>query len=209
MLVAVLGLSSIVLQQVRTLPQIVRIVRRRDASGVSALTWSLVLVSCLTWFVYGFVFDDPVFIFNNVLTTGGALAVLLAMARCGAASWSRPLIVAAATIVLLWLLVTVGGHTAFAVFATAIGLVMFLPQVYRVFRSSDVSGVSPGTWGLIALSSFSWILYGLATMQPAVLGSHAVIFPSSLAVILRLNLNKRLASTASTSSTPLLADAAE
>lgn len=197
MLTAVLGTLAIILQQVRSLPQTGRILRRGDTNGVSALTWSLALTNCIAWFIYGVVFDEKVFIINNIMNTIGALTVLLALARHGAASYFRPLLVGATAIAVSLGVYFVGGDTTFWLFAAGSGVVMFIPQAVKVFRS-PVSGVSPLSWGLIATSSATWFAYGVATMQPAVLVAHSVILPCCIVVLARLgydNTSRRRTST--------------
>ena len=187
MQVSTLGAVAIVLQQLRTWPQAVRIIRRKDASGVSVASWSLALVSCVTWLEYGIVFKDPVFIINNVFNLAGTVAILLALVRHAGASPALPLLVALGTTAVVWLMNVLGGRTAVGTAATLMGIAMFLPQVIKVFRS-PTSGVSPVTWALVSLSSLSWLAYGLVMHQPAVWISHLVILPCAVTVLGRLAL---------------------
>jgi len=191
-----LGVLAIVFHQVRTWPQTVRILKRRNAEGVSVLTWSLVLACNVTWFVYGIVFGDAVLVVNGVFTVAGAAAILLAMARHGAAAAGQVLWLALATVAFDLALYWLAGQAALGTFAVGIAMMMFAPQVIKVFRA-PVSGISPMTWILILTSSVTWLAYGFASDQPAILVSHCVIFPCAVVVLARIavcsrQLNARL-----------------
>jgi uncharacterized protein with PQ loop repeat len=151
-LITALGTLTIVLHQVKTWPQTIRILRRRDAIGVSALTWSLVLTGNLTWVVYGMALGDLVLIVTNVGAAVAAAAVLVAMARQRAAPGGLAGWVVLGTVGFAVGLDKVAGTPTLAAVAVGLVMVMFMPQAVKVFRA-PVSGVSPATWWLQVVSS--------------------------------------------------------
>lgn len=185
MLVSVLGVIAIILQWIRMWPQAVHILRRRDATGVSEITWHISLVVSVVWFTYGFAYHAPVFIVNNVMTAAVTVCILYGVARYGSGSRWLPLVTIVASTVSSLLLLDLGGTKVFSAVAIGAGMVMFLPQAVKVFRSS-VSGVSPLAWRLTALSSAAWLAYALVRDLPAVLITHAVVLPCTLVILGRL-----------------------
>ena len=46
-------------------------------------------------------------------------------------------------------------------FGAALGVAMVVPQIVRTLRNPELPGVSAASWGLFALASLSWLLYGV------------------------------------------------
>lgn len=187
---AVLGVIAIVLQNVRTWPQVIRILRLQDATGVSTTTWSLATASHVVWLTYALVISDAVLTINNIVAGLGPASVLAALVHQRATSirnaTAAPILVGGIGVVALWTI----GENALAVIAVAIGAVMFIPQVVKVCRSST-TGVSITTWLLLMFSSLSWIAYGITADIPAILAAHAVVLPSSIIVLSKVVTERR------------------
>jgi uncharacterized protein with PQ loop repeat len=67
----------------------------------------------------------------------------------------------------------------------AIGVLMVIPQIRRTLRNRARLGVSPLTWALLALSSFTWLLYGIrAGEPPQIPGNVLTVTGSSIVVLL-------------------------
>lgn len=174
--VIVLDVLAVVLTVARTWPQFIRIVVRRDSTGVSGLTWMLVMISHLGWLMYG-LFDHVVLlIVVNTLAALGCAAILVRL---------RPL---------HYLLIGVGamGLASAALYAISNGalltaviglsLVMFVPQVVTVFREPHY-GVSPLTWTLSALSSMTWISWSFLVGRPVLAAAHYAMLPIALVIL--------------------------
>ncbi len=54
------------------LPQVYRIFKRKSAKDISVLTYSIILISCMIWVLYGIEIKDSPLIITNTL---GALTV--------------------------------------------------------------------------------------------------------------------------------------
>jgi uncharacterized protein with PQ loop repeat len=154
--------------------------RRRGAQGVSLSTWTLFVALALFWVAYG------VAVRSWPLATSSALALpVQAMiwwrlgpgVRRGAVA--RALAVALASCLapaFLW------GWAGAVVGAGVAGTVTRLPQLARLVRSSDVTGVSRGSWALAALVSAMWVAYYARSRLWAVLSVTAVAGSVSLGV---------------------------
>lgn len=181
--VLVLDVLAVVLTVARTWPQFIRIVVRRDKTGVSVLTWMLVMISHLGWLMYGILDHVVLLIVVNALCALGCAAILLRL---------RPVPYVLAPVVGMPLVsVALYGITNGALLAAiiALSLVMFIPQVLRVFRAPH-HGVSPLTWTLSALSSVTWISWSIMVERPVLAAAHYVMLPTAL-VILGKTLRRR------------------
>jgi uncharacterized protein with PQ loop repeat len=186
-----LGIMVIVLQQVRALPQSIRIVWRRDTTGVSVVTWCLVLANIVLWGGYGYLVSDTVLIVNNTISMFAAGAVLVALVIHGATRWWLPVAVGVGTVVSTILLDRVFNAEAVGLVGAVLGIVMFIPQAVKVFRS-PTSGVSPLTWFLTVLSSISWIVYAWLADIPSILLAHSILLPTAIVILARVTLWDRV-----------------
>ena len=71
-------------------PQAVKILRERDATNVSALTYAMVLLGAVMWAGYGVLRGAPSIVLWNVVAAGLALLVLSLKLRRRAAPPARP-----------------------------------------------------------------------------------------------------------------------
>lgn len=62
-------------------PQAFKIIRDRDASGVSGLTYAMVLTGALLWGAYGVLRDAPSIMLWNAVAAGLAATVLILKLR--------------------------------------------------------------------------------------------------------------------------------
>jgi len=167
-LVPLLGLAAAALGILTGLPQVVRLVRTPDASGLSYPSAVLGVLSSATWLTYGLMLLDPAQLLANVpgVTCAVTTAVLsarrlgLRLARTWQACAAWALVVATAAVV--------GGPALVGVAATVVSLVKLLPQVRTVLRREPLTGLAPATFFLTQVSAATWTAYGLATGQASV-----------------------------------------
>jgi uncharacterized protein with PQ loop repeat len=158
------------------LPQILRLVRTREAAGVSVGSWEVNTLSAVAWLAYGF------------RTLQGAQVVANACSLIGG-------------IAVLWLVLSAGTQrrerlTRFTFGATAVtGAVLLLPMAWLTLplaatgllsripqmRATAVtwwnrrpSGVAASAWALSVLCTALWLLTGALTGQAAVMWSSAI-----------------------------------
>lgn len=166
----------------RSVPQILRLVRKGTAAGVSTATWSLGLVCSLLWFSWAIVNHDPVNLVVNTLGTVGAAVVLIRLARD-----SRRLVCSWLLKALGFAVVALVGEVfwsgSLSVCAVALSCTMFLPQARAAVRDPDLGGVSPSTWALACLSALAWVAYGLGRHSLAVVAPNVVVLPTALFVM--------------------------
>ena len=175
-MVVLLDVLAVVFTVARTWPQVIRIAVRRDSTGVSNLTWTLVLSAHLGWLTYGVLDHVVLLMVVNILSALGCGAIVLRLrpARFLAAS-------AAGTIVASSALYEISNGVLLGVLI-GLSLVMFIPQVVGVFGSPH-QGVSPVTWTLSALSSITWISWSITVGRPILGAAHYVMLPLALVIL--------------------------
>ncbi|WP_432548480.1 SemiSWEET family sugar transporter [Kineococcus sp. SYSU DK004] len=167
-LISALGLVAASIGIVTGVPQVLRLLRSPDASGLSYPSTVLGVLGAGTWLTYGLMLLDPAQLVANV--PGLACAVLtaaLAARRLGVrlgttwlavGAWSAAVAVTA----------VVAGATAVGVAATVVSLVRMVPQVRTALGGEPLNGIAPATFALTQLSALLWTVYGAATSQESV-----------------------------------------
>lgn len=153
----VLTAAAVVLALTQPVPQVVRVLRRRTIAGVSASTTWIGFAVNGAWIAYGLSQALlPLVLLSGVYALGyGVVGVLLIShgSRAGLLHGGAAGAIGAA-------IVAVAGWTALGtVLALAVG-VQFLPQVAEAWRSSDLSGLAPGTYVVGIVDGLVWGGYG-------------------------------------------------
>jgi uncharacterized protein with PQ loop repeat len=63
------------------LPQLALVIRPRDLSGVSAISWATACVTALCWLVYGFLIHQPAVALPSVVMLPSAIIILIQVLR--------------------------------------------------------------------------------------------------------------------------------
>ncbi|WP_432564278.1 SemiSWEET family transporter [Kineococcus sp. SYSU DK003] len=173
-LISVLGLAAAALGIVTGVPQILRLLKSTDASGLSYSSAVLGVLASGTWLTYGLLLLDPAQLVANVPGLGCAVVtVVLAAHRLGL-RLSTAAVATAAWVPVVAGAFALGGVVLVGMVATAVSLVKMLPQVRTVLRREPLGGLSPATFFLTQVSATMWTVYGLATAQTSVVVCSAV-----------------------------------
>jgi uncharacterized protein with PQ loop repeat len=181
--VVALDVFAVVFTVARAWPQFIRIVVKKDTTGVSILTWTLVLSAHLGWLTYG-ILDRVVLLM--VVNTLSALGCAVIVMRLRAVRFLAAPV--GGTLVASWALYEIRNGVLLGVLI-GLSILMFLPQVAGVFRAPH-QGVSPVTWTLSALSSITWISWSIMVGRPLLGAAHYVMLPLAL-VILVMTLRRK------------------
>lgn len=144
---------------VRAVPQLARLLRTRDAHGVSADSAATSSVVSTGWATYGVLTAQPA-----VILASGASAVMFALVTLAALRFGRRLGEMRAMPVWLAVLAAAGllaGARGLGLLLPVSVLVANGPQLLVALRERDLSGLSPGTWLLSVLEALAWGTYGL------------------------------------------------
>jgi uncharacterized protein with PQ loop repeat len=178
-----LGYLGSALGVTMVIPQIVRTLANRRLTGVSALSWGLLVFSCSGWLLYGIKLREIVQIPGNVLLVSGAVAVvLLVPSRVPSAIRALALATGLSAYALL---ATVVPADAVVVFAIAIGQASAIPQVVQSVRRSshERSAVSLSTWRMRVASQACWLGFALLTHEWVVLASALITQTCNVSIL--------------------------
>ena len=155
--------TAVVLATITTLgfliPQIVKLVRTGDSTGVSTSWPALGFVVNSGWFTYMIaqsLWWSVVAPFGTAVAYAVTLWALRRTGRHLLASYVRGAVWA---IVLIAVTATLGWDALGVALALSYG-VMVTPALWTAYRTPDPSGLSPGTWALGVTEGFLWGIYG-------------------------------------------------
>jgi len=154
------------------LPQVMRTVVRRSTSGLSLLGMRAGVTGNLLWLCYGFAAHDPAQILCNTITSTFGLSVLIAHRRHSGVRIPLSLDAGALLVVAVWVAGALT-HRASLLAATGAcyGLLIGLPQLLTLIRTSKPAGVARGTYVVAACSCAVWSAYWLRVGKPLCAGS--------------------------------------
>lgn len=186
-----LAVLSPLLTVSRSVPQATRVVRR-GAEGVSAWTWTMILVLGELWTVYGFLARVPAEVATNLPNSGLTLFILMVVARQRGAVKALLTGLVAVNIALAGFVVgCVLSHANGIESAAAVGgsFGLYVPQLLKSIRENDFTGVSAPSWILAFFAAVSWGAYGLAINKVPVYLPSVLLVPTSLGILIRTSLS--------------------
>ena len=180
------ALVATTLSGVMMLPQVVRLVRTRAPAGVSATWLGFGVVLNSGWVAYcvemGLWLVLPLQV-SLVAQQAVALRVLLPLDR----AQQRPALIWAGALAVVCAVVfaSAGWMVLGVVLGVSYG-VQLGPAVVRAWRASDLSGVSPTTWGLSGAESAVWGVFGWAVADGPILVYAVSGVLASVLILVRL-----------------------
>ncbi len=168
---------------VMLIPQIVRTFAERTVPGVSALSWALLGLSCMTWMLYGIrAHELPQIPGNIFMVTGAAVIVLAVPSAISVARRAARLATAAAAIATL---AAVLPPTSIGFLGFGIGLFSAVPQLIKSMRrpGHQLSAVSVPAWVLRGISQACWLFFAVVVGDLAVTISASFILTSSALLV--------------------------
>lgn len=182
---AILGTFGTILGLVRAMPQLVRLVRAREAFGVSVDTAATSAICSFGWVVYGVWTDQFFFSLASGLT-----GLIFALITCFALRFGRK--VKEFRVAPIWLIVllvagVVGGKNGLGLVLAISVLVANIPQLWLAYRESDLSDLSLGTWSISTVEGMTWLTYALLQQDMAIIVSAFFqALTSGLIVVLKI-----------------------
>jgi uncharacterized protein with PQ loop repeat len=156
---SILGLIGTLLGLFRPAPQLVRLLRARESSGVSVDTAASSCIVSFGWAIYGVLTGQP---FVSLAT--GASGLIFAMITITALRYGRrvsELKIAPGWFVVLLLSGLVFGKNGLGFVLPVSVLVSNMPQINVAYREGTLKGLSLGTWLLSMSDGLVWGTYAL------------------------------------------------
>jgi uncharacterized protein with PQ loop repeat len=147
------------------IPQISRLLRSGDVTGVS-WTWAgLTSMSNAGWFTYFLLSGYSTALVPAASASVFAGILALVLGRCGRAS-ARAAIGVALWAGLLGVSLVVGGLTGLGTMLTGAFVLQVTPSIWTAYRTKHPTGISRGTWLLVCGELSCWIVYGISHADP-------------------------------------------
>ncbi len=131
--------------------------KMNSTAGLSSTTSAAWVFSWSAWVAYGFMTGSGPIVFRNVvglLPAIALVAILIKHRNTNTKAWSVLFVLYAIGVILLWQSPVHG-----LALMTVLDIVFYLPSVYVVFRSKELSGVSLRANVENALLSGSWVVF--------------------------------------------------
>ncbi len=178
------------------LPQLVRLVRFHDPSGVSTSAAALGVVQTGGWIVYGLGVGAWAVVVPSGLALPQYICVVLMTATTRSARWRALALVAASGLTIT--AVTVGaarwgpGPWAGLGFVVTVAVVwQYLPAVVTAHGADGTFGLSIPTWLLTGMNGAVWAMYGATTQAWAVTAYGLVLISAATAVLVAIARDRR------------------
>ena len=146
------------------------------------------------WAAYGFLAHVQAEVVTNI--PGGLLALLVVvLVAKRTANTAKVLMITsvcglcAGAFIVVSIALDARGLVSVVAVAGAIGL--YLPQLVKLFRHTEVAGVSLMSWTIALAGTVSWTAYGVVVHKLPVILPNIVMLPSSLGIVLRVGVLRR------------------
>ncbi|MEE8407566.1 MAG: PQ-loop domain-containing transporter [Acidimicrobiia bacterium] len=166
------------------IPQITKLIRTGDSSGVSTTWAALGLVANVGWAAYLSSQGFWIAILAPIFTVVAYALTMWALVRTGRDP-RQSFLLGAAWSVLLAATALAAGWTALGVVLGLSYGVMLTPSIWTAFRTADPSGISPGTWWIGIAEALLWGYYGWFHTDIGILTFSAVGVVGSVLMLVR------------------------
>jgi uncharacterized protein with PQ loop repeat len=178
---AILGAIGTLMGLVRAIPQLARLLRAREAFGVSADTAGTSTLVSISWVVYGLL-TNQLYVWLATAPTAAIFAIItLAALRFGRSA--REFRVAPAWGAVLLLASLLGGISGLGLILSISVLVSNLPQLWVAYKEGNLEDLSLGTWSLCTCDGLVWGSYALLRHDTSILFYGLFQFSTSAAIV--------------------------
>lgn len=156
---SILGLFGTLIGLVRALPQLISLLRSKEAGGVSIDTAATSSIVGFGWAVYGFMTNQP-----DVALATGSSAIVFLIITFFALQFGRQikeLKIAPIWCCVLLLAAIIKEESGLGIILPISVLVSNIPQLWVAYKEDNLSDLSLGTWLLSMSDGFVWGAYSL------------------------------------------------
>ena len=182
---SLLGLAGTVIGIIRAVPQLVRLLRAREAHGVSLDSAATSSVVSFGWASYGLLTGQ---LYVSLATgSSGFIFALIALFAVRFGRSVKELKVAPFWAVVLLLAGAFFGKTGLGIMLPVSVLAANIPQLWVAYREGNLTDLSLGTWALSIADGLVWGIYSLIQQDFSIMVFAAFqLTTSGLIVLLKL-----------------------
>ena len=156
---SILGMVGTFVGLVRALPQLIQLIRSREAHGVSVDTAGTSSVVSFGWALYGYLTHQP---FVTLATgSSGIIFALITLFAIRFGRSAREIKVTPLWLLALLLAHWLGGTTGLGIALPASVLIANTPQLWIAYNETDLTDLSLGTWLFSITDGLIWGSYAL------------------------------------------------
>lgn len=170
-------------------PQAIKILRSKDAEGVSPLTWTISITLFSVFAGYAYSIEYWSLLFANVSCFFGAIIILLVGVTKG--GWEKTWLLFALSGFLLAILFMFIAQIVLAILMTLAGVLLRIPQILKLIKSDNVDGVSTTTWLLSGLTASCWLIVSISQQATAVIVANATATIMTIALLTILYIKRK------------------
>lgn len=188
---SILGTSGTILGLFRAMPQLVRLLRAREAFGVSVDTAATSAICSFSWVAYGVLTNQFYFSLSSALT--GLIFALITLFALRFGRQLKEVKIAPIWLAVLLLAGFVAGKNGLGVVLSISVLVSNIPQVWLAYKESNLTDLSLGTWSISMIEGLTWLTYAILRQDIAiVVSAFFQAITSGLIVALKLTRQARI-----------------
>ena len=172
-------------------PQSLRLLRKKDASGVNPRSLAMVIVTYSAWSIYCLrIKDYPATLasISPLIAWIFSLYLLITLKVRTAVKWLSLSLALSFILILIGLSKYYNFIGLLAVIGTSIWA---LPQLKTAFTERELRGVSPLAYFAISAEHFGWIIYAILTKTPAYIFASGLALPATLTIAFRVFRSQR------------------
>jgi MtN3 and saliva related transmembrane protein len=183
LVIQVVGWLAAAATLLSSVPQVVRLLRTRNTSGVSIWTYTIWTSAALWWAAWGFSAGAKPSLAVNLACIPVLFAMVLLL-RPTRAHWAVLLLSLVGSLAgMLW------SPTSLMVIGSLGQILLGLPAAAEALRrDADLSGVAPGTWAMVILSGVLWLVFDTGIGYSA--AGAAGTFQALVAVVILLRVRR-------------------
>jgi uncharacterized protein with PQ loop repeat len=188
---SILGTFGTIMGLVRAMPQLVRLLRAREAFGVSVDTAATSSIVSFSWVTYGILTGQFYFTLASGLT--GLIFVLITLFALRFGRQVKEFRVAPIWLAVLLLAGVAGGKNGLGLILAISVLVANIPQVWLAYKESNLTDLSLGTWLISTMEGLIWLTYSLLQKDISItVSAFFQVMTSGLIVALKLSHQARI-----------------
>jgi uncharacterized protein with PQ loop repeat len=165
----ILGTFGTIMGLFRAMPQLVRLLRAREAFGVSVDTAATSAICSFSWVTYGVLTDQFYFSLASGLT--GLIFALITLFALRFGRQVKEFKVAPVWLVVLLLAGAVAGKNGLGLVLAVSVLVANIPQLWLAYKENNLTDLSLGTWLISTIEGLIWLSYSLLQQDISIMVS--------------------------------------
>jgi uncharacterized protein with PQ loop repeat len=152
-----LGSAGTIIGLIRAVPQLMRLLRVREAHGVSLDTAATSSIVSFGWAAYGILSDQPYVVFAT--GSSGLIFAVIALFAVRFGRSVKEFKVSPLWFSILFLAGMLAGKNGLGVMLPISVLAANIPQLWVAYKERDLTDLSLGTWTLSIIDGLVWGIY--------------------------------------------------